>query len=394
MDHIRFNTTVSACTWLEKERIWKIETTQGTYYARFLLNAQGFLADPKLDLPGLENFKGKAFHSAQWDHNYNLRGKNVVVIGTGASAIQFVPGIVNKVKKLTIFQRSAPTIIPRDDYEIPSWMKWLFRNLPFTLTFVRGCIYWTHEGYILNFLYRLPTEKLLGSILKYYRDCQVTDPNLRKIIEPNYAPGCKRIMVSNDWYPAITRPNVRIIPQSAKCFDETGVIAADGTHVECDCVILGTGFETQKDELDSNFVIKGRNGITMDEFWKKEGGMKAYKGVTIPNFPNYFLFMGPNTNLGHNSVIFMIEQQIHYIIQALKTCVGLKRNVVEIKREPFDKYNEMIQKSLAKSVWNTGNCTSWYLSGKGFNSSIWGKGFTFLYKFDMKKFDRDNYTMQ
>jgi cation diffusion facilitator CzcD-associated flavoprotein CzcO len=230
-------------------------------------------------------------------------------------------------------------------------------------------------------------------MLTYYRKCQIKDPELLKAVTPNYTVGCKRVMISNDWYPAIARKNVRVVPRPVKTLCEDGLIADDGTHVPCDVVILGTGFETQRLDFHSGFDIEGKDGVKLFDFWQREGAMKAYKGITIPHLPNYFVTMGPNTNLSHNSVVYMIEHQIEYIIQAMKYAQVNNKKTIEVKRKPFDEFNEGQQESLKRSVWNNGGCTSWYLDGTKHNTSIWGLGFTFRYRNATKNFDPEAYTI-
>jgi cation diffusion facilitator CzcD-associated flavoprotein CzcO len=242
-------------------------------------------------------------------------------------------------------------------------------------------------------LYRSPSEKLLTHALNYYRESQIKDPELRKIVKPNYTVGCKRIMITNDWYCSINRPNVQVIPKGIDYLEEDGVVTADGKSIPCDVIILGTGYETQRMDYNSGFDIQGRDGMKIVDFWRKEGAMKAYKGVTTPNMPNYFVTMGPNTNLGHNSVVYMIESQIEYTIACLKYMQVKGKKVVEIKQKPYEEYNNTIQHSLKNSVWNTGGCTSWYLDGAKHNTSLWGKGFTFLYRWMLERFDAENYIL-
>jgi cation diffusion facilitator CzcD-associated flavoprotein CzcO len=394
-NHIQLNTEVISANWLEQEKLWQIKSSCGTHYCKYLVNANGPLSDPRIpDFPGKESFKGKMFHSAKWDHNYDLRDKNVIVIGTGASAIQFVPAIVNKAKHVTIFQRTAPYVIPRNDYTVPDFVKKLFKLAPFIQKLQRACIYWFREGQILSMLYRLYIYQVFQFLAKAYIYIMVKDPKLRKIVMPNFDFGCKRILISSDWYHTITRPNVTVIPYSVESFTEDGVIASDGTRVKCDTIILGTGFEIQRLDLHSGMKIYGKDGIELQEFWQKEGAMKAYKGSTIPNFPNFFILLGPNTGLGHNSMIYMIESQLNYIISALRYLQRTNNKTFEVKLGPYIRFNREMQQKLQGSVWNSGGCSSWYLDKYRHNPTIWARGFTFLFYWALKCFDADSYILK
>ncbi len=392
---IQLNTTTTGAYWLDQEQLWRIDTADGSYYCKYFVNANGPLSDPRIpNFPGKDTFKGKVFHSAQWDHNYDLHGKKVVVIGSGASAIQFVPEIVDKVKHITVFQRSAPWVIPRNDFRVPTWMKKLYAAVPFLQLVQRVCLYWFREGNILMMLYRWKTHAHAGPLAKAFIHMKVPNNSLRRIVTPSYALGCKRVLISDDWYPAICKQNATVIPCGVESFTQDGVIGTNGKHVPCDVIILGTGYEVQRLDCKSGMDIRGKDGLGLYDYWAKEGIMKAYKGMTVPNFPNMFFMLGPNTGLGHNSMIYMIESQLNYIVSGLKFMQRENKVMFDPKIGPYLRYNQDQQERLKKSVWNAGGCNNWYLDKNKHNSTIWGKGFTFLYRWEVLRFDDKAYVVK
>lgn len=388
LPHIRFNHNVTKATWQEDKSQWLIETSGGKVSSTFLVSAHGPLAEPKLpDIPGISDFQGTIFHSARWNHDYDLTNKRVAVIGTGASAVQFVPAIQPKVKEMTIFQRTAPWIMPRMNRAYTLSERERFRRLPLTQWWSRFKMYWLREFNVLGF-YNPTMEKLATSLARKHLEAQISDPELRRKLTPNYNMGCKRIMVSDDFYPALTKPNVNLVTDSITKICPNGVVTADGTNHKVDAIILGTGFYTAETPAAHMFV--GKNEQTLESVWR--GSPEAYLGTTVHGFPNLFLMVGPNTGLGHNSIIFMIESQLAYIMDGLRQIKAQGYRGLEVRAESQHLFNEHLQQELSKFVWTKGGCTSFYLDKKGKNIGLW-PGFTFRYQAKTRRFDASAYNL-
>ncbi|HEX7733764.1 MAG TPA: NAD(P)/FAD-dependent oxidoreductase [Ktedonobacteraceae bacterium] len=387
LPHIQWNSEILDACWDEEEQRWQITTTRGPFSANLLILGNGPLSEPALPaIPGIEQFEGKLFHSAQWDHDYDLAGKRVAVIGTGASAIQFVPQIQPQVAHLTLFQRTPPWILPRLDHPIAGWQRVLFRLLPFTQRLVRGRIYWQREMLALGFLRRPDLMRDAEKLALRVMQRQVADPDLREKLTPRYALGCKRILPSDNFYPALTRPNVRLVTESIREIRAGSVVTRDGEEHEVDVIICGTGFHV----TDAAFAerIRGRAGQSLVERWQ-QSGPQAYLGASISGFPNLFLLIGPNTGLGHSSMVFMIEAQIAYILDCLRAMGRHNWRSVEVKAEVQEAFNEEMQQRLQGTVWNSG-CKSWYLTASGRNTTLW-PGFTFEFRRRTRHFDSQSY---
>jgi cation diffusion facilitator CzcD-associated flavoprotein CzcO len=317
------------------------------------------------NIPGLGDFSGPLFHSAQWDHSVDLKGKKVGVIGTGASAIQFIPEVAEQASQLTVFQRSAPYVLPRLDGAYGWLNRQLFKHIP---------------GYERPFRYLLwksgemstdafdagdnRVSKLYQWVTRRFREAQVTDPTLRKKLTPDYPIGCKRILFTSNYYPALCQPQVELNTEGVDCVTSTGVRDNTGRDIDCDVLIMGTGFKAT--EFLSPMQISGRDGVDLHQQW--QAGAEAYLGMTVPGFPNLFLMYGPNTNLGGNSIIFMIECQARYIVQALKAL--RKQATLEVKPEVHQQFNAQTQERLKHTVWNAG-CSSWYHTDDGRITNNW-----------------------
>ena len=374
------NSELIEARWSDADKRWQLKTGDGkAYTARVVISGIGGLSRPALpNVKGLDNFKGTMFHSARWNHDYDLTGKRVAVIGTGASAIQFVPQIAPKVDELVLFQRTPPWLVPKPDGVINAGVKKLFNFLPASQNLVRAGIYWQAEAFALGFVH----PKLMVAIEKLARwhlKRQIKDPELREKLTPNYTIGCKRVLFSNNYYPALARDNVKVIAAGVKEVRANSVIDSNGQEHQVDAIICGTGFDT-KDPLGP-LHLYGRDGI---ETRSKEGGLSAYLGTTLKDLPNLFMLLGPNTALGHNSIIFMIEQQIRYAISCLDEMDKRGAAEISVKPEVQDAYNERIQAELQKMVWSEGGCKSWYIDEDGKNFTIW-PGFTWKYWMRMRK---------
>jgi len=386
--HVRFNHTVTEAAWDEDEQVWQIETDHGSLSADFFVSGVGALSDPKLpDIRGIETFEGRMFHSAQWDHDYDLTGKRVAVIGTGASSIQFVPRIQPLVGQMHVFQRTAPWIVPQRDRELTRFEKAVYKLFPPAQLAMRAAIYWLRELIVLGFMH--PHEGGVNEkVARRHLRSQVKDPELRKKLTPNYRMGCKRVLISDSYYPALQQPNVDVVTESIAEVKPHSIVTADGTEREIDALILGTGFYVT-DMPVANYV-RGRGGKTMAELWK--GSPQAYLGTTVHGFPNMFFLVGPNTGLGHNSIVFMIESQLNYMLDCLEHMRQRGVHVFEVREQVQDAFNDRIQKRLEGTVWNSGGCASWYLDENGKNTTIW-PGFTWPFRQDTRHFNPGDYEL-
>ena len=386
-DLCRFNTEVTDAAWDDAAKHWKIETTQGSFTADVLVNAGGALSEPKApDIPGLETFGGKAFHSARWDHDHDLRGERVGVIGTGASAIQFVPAIQPELGKLVLFQRTPPWVIPRWDHEITKTEHRLLR-LPYAEKITRGALYWMLETRVVGFR-RPRIMKAADRIARWHIGRQVSDPELQRKLTPDYTMGCKRILISDDYYPSLDKPNVHVETDGIERISERGIVTKNGTEHEVDTIIFGTGFEVTKPPIAKR--IRGKDGRSLAEHWATS--MRAYKGTTVAGFPNFVMMTGPNTGLGHNSMVFMIESQLNYVLACLCTLGERGAQVFEVKPDAVERYNDELQRKLDGTVWTAGHCKSWYLDDTGRNTTLW-PSFSWSFRRATREFDPEAYEL-
>ena len=386
LPHVRFDTEVENACWDDDEQRWEIQTSAGELTADVLIAAQGPLSDPSLPaVPGLDSFEGTAFHSARWDHGHDLSGERVAVIGTGASAIQFVPEIQPEVAQLHVFQRSAPWVIPHRNRLVKRWERALYRLVPPAQLAMRAGIYWARESFVLQFRHRW-IGKLLERIPVAHMKKSIEDPELRRRLTPDYSIGCKRILPANEWYPALAQPNVEVITSGLAEVRPRSVVAADGTERAVDTIIFGTGFHVTDVPIANR--IEGRTGETLAEVWK--GSMQAYKGTTVSGFPNLFFLVGPNTGLGHTSIVFMIESQIEYVLGALRAMRRHGARTLEVRRGAQAAYNAEIDAMTEGTVWVSGGCQSYYLDSGGHNSALWPT-YTWPFRRRLREFDAAAY---
>ncbi len=385
---IRFNTTVVGARFDDASQLWEVKLENGkSVTARILVSAMGPLDRPSIpEIKGIDSFKGKTFHSQQWDHDYDLKGKKVAVIGTGASAIQFVPQIANEVDTLHLFQRTPPWIMPKPDREVSRFERFLFNKLPFTQKLFRGGIYSILESRVLAFVINPRLMKLVQTQAKRHINKHIKDPVLRAKVTPDYTIGCKRVLISDDYYPALARDNVNVITAGVVEVRENSVITGDGQEHEVDAIIYGTGFHAT-DPLPRGMVF-GQNGIDIMDAWKD--GIEAYKGCVVSGFPNLFIIPGPNTGLGHSSMVYMIESQIRYAMGALKAMDKKQLATINVRADAQRAYNENVQERIKGTIWNTGGCQSWYIDENGKNTTLW-PGFTFAFRRQTRDFDLQNF---
>jgi cation diffusion facilitator CzcD-associated flavoprotein CzcO len=364
---IHFGTEVTDARWDAAAQRWDLDTSSGPYSARLVIAGAGPLHEPVIpDLPGLGDFEGTVFHSARWDHDHDLTGRKVAVIGTGSSAIQFVPHVQPKVERLHLFQRTAPWVLPKPDHRIPGVEKALFRRVPLVQQAWRALLYGSLE--LLQLAERRPgvMEQIQKVGLLHLRN-QVKDPALRKSLTPNFTLGCKRLLLSNTYYKALQQPNTELVPHAVERVTPTGVVGADGIEREADTIIFGTGFHVTDPPISER--VRGADGRSLADTWS--GSPRGYLGTTVAGFPNFFLLIGPNLGNGHSSAIVLIEAQLRYIADALKLMRERDVAAVEVRREVQDAYNERVQQALAGTVWNAGGCSSYYLDRNGSNSTIY-----------------------
>jgi cation diffusion facilitator CzcD-associated flavoprotein CzcO len=388
LPHVRFDHEIERATWDDDAQLWRLETSHGVITASFFVAAVGALSDPSIPrLRGLDTFAGKAFHSARWDHGHDLEGRRVAVIGTGASAIQLVPAIQPKVATLKVFQRTAPWIVPRRDRALGERQRKVLRRSNTAQWMKRAGIYALRELMAVAF-FDTHVAKLTQRLALKHLERSVRDPVLRTKLTPKYTMGCKRILLSDDYLPAISKPNVDLVTDAIEEIRPEGIVTKDGTLHEVDTIIFGTGFQVQ----DYPFAerVRGKRGETLKETWKD--GMTAHLGTTVAGYPNMFLLQGPNTGLGHTSVITMIESQIEHIVNALRWVRARGLATLEPKISAQEAFVADVDAKMKGTVWTSGGCASWYLDARGRNSTLW-PGFTFTFKRRVEPFDPSEYVV-
>jgi cation diffusion facilitator CzcD-associated flavoprotein CzcO len=371
--HIRYGVRVESMEWDDAARSWLVRTSTGDVYeASSVVSAAGALHIPKFpEIAGAASFAGPAFHSSHWDRSIDLTGQRVAVIGTGASAIQFVPRIAPTAAKLSVFQRTPPWIHPRADVAISPRVQRMLATVPGSARGLRDLIYWTLELRALGFAVSPKLMAPMQAMARRHLAKQVPDPDLRAALTPDYTIGCKRILLSSDYYPALQLPQVSLVTSPITAITGQGVVCDDGLH-EADVLIYATGFRVIDSATELN--VTGRGGRKLAEAW--QDGVEAYRGITVAGFPNFYMLLGPNTGLGHTSVVFMIESQIKHVL----SCMRLARSgeVVEVRERALRQYNDGLQRRLGKAVWSAGGCRSWYQDDTGINRALW-PGFSFEY---------------
>jgi cation diffusion facilitator CzcD-associated flavoprotein CzcO len=368
--YIRLNTRFHEAVWNEAEGVWHATAGEGMRIrARVLISGIGGLHVPQYPkLKGIEHFVGTKFHSSTWDHDVSLDGKNVAVVGTGASSIQFVPQIAPRAGKLYLFQRTPPWIVPRMDFAITEKWKKRFRHYPFVMRVFRQLIFWRQEFRVLGFLGNRFVRGKATEIAKHNLEKNISDSKLRAALTPNYELGCKRVLVSDDFYPALTRPNVELVTDGIEEVREHSILTTDGVERRVDVLIFGTGFRATEPLIGLRLV--GRGGVEIHDAWRER--MSAYLGITVGGFPNLFLLLGPNTGLGHNSVVLMIEAQVRYVMSCLSLMKRQKKNVLEVRPETQKQFVADVHRRMQGTVWQSGGCHSWYQDQRtGENTTLW-----------------------
>lgn len=389
--HIRFGLAAEGASFDEATGLWTVKTSDGgSITARVVVSGSGHALSKPIypDVPGRERFEGKAMHSARWDHSFPLEGKTVAVIGTGASAIQIVPSIAPKVGRMHVFQRTPGWVLPKPDRAI-SWREQaLFRKRPAVQKLARTAVYWILESMAVGYVVEPRLNRLREQHALRYLRRKVKDPVLRNKLVPTFRLGCKRILISNEWFDTLQRPNVELVTDAITEIRARSIVTKDGVERPVDTIVYATGFEAA--EAKPPFAIVGRGGRDLADTWKD--GIEAYLGTTISGFPNLFLLIGPNLGLGHSSMVFMMESQFAYVLDAIRTMRARKLAFVDVRRDVEARYNERLQERLSGSVWNSGGCASWYLTSSGKNTTAW-PGFTFEYRWKTRRFDVESYEL-
>ena len=388
LPHLRFGAELERAEWDEDAQLWHLTTARGSLDAELLVLGTGGLSDPSIPaIPGLDTFAGTTFHSASWDHGHDLTGERVAVIGTGASAIQFVPEIQPKVGHLTLFQRTPPWVLPRRDRAISKAERLLYKRIPVLQKAARSGIYWLRESWSLGFSFDQRIRALAEKQARAFLAKQVPDPELRAKLTPDFRLGCKRVLLSNTYFPALTQSNVDVVTDDIVEVRPHSVVTADGTEHPADTIVFGTGFRVTDPPVAERIV--GRGGLTLKQHWA-DGGMRALHGAMTSGFPNLFYLVGPNTGLGHTSIVFVIETQVAYLMDALRRLDQHGLATLEPRPEVEAAYNERVQKRLQDTVWNTGGCASWYLDRNGRNTTLWPT-FTFTFRRQLRRCDLGEY---
>jgi cation diffusion facilitator CzcD-associated flavoprotein CzcO len=389
-DRIRLNTEMQDAAWDTGERRWRIDTSNGPLTARVLVAAPGLLSEPSLPrIPGLEDFSGNVFHTAAWDHEHDLAGERVALFGTGATAVQIAPRIQPEVERLYVLQRTPPWVLPHPDREIREGQKRLYGTAPFLQRLSRAAIYTIREGYVLGMVLEPRVMKIPELVARAHMRKQVPDAALRRKLTPAYSIGCKRILLSNDWYPTITAPNAELVTDPVTEIRGSAIVTVDGREREVDTIVFATGFSPTDPPIAQ--VVRGGDGRTLSDVW--HGSPQAYLGTTVAGFPNLFVLYGPNLNLGHSSIVYMLESQIRYVMEALRAMRERDVAALEVRPDVQAAWNDQLQERLAGSVWDTGGCSSWYLDSNGRNSVMW-PDFTFKFRRRASAFDPADYRLE
>jgi cation diffusion facilitator CzcD-associated flavoprotein CzcO len=387
---IRCGVAVTAARWDEPTARWHVSTTLGDLTADVLVSGAGGLNEPKLpNVPGIDTFTGQVFHSARWDPSIDLRGRDVAVVGTGASAIQIVPSIAESVASLVLFQRTAAWVLPRRDKAVPGWKRRLFALVPFVQKVSRALLYLTHEITVLGFVWRPFILRAAERMGRAHLRNQVSDPHLRAVLTPTYHAGCKRVLLSDDYYPALSRHTSEVVPSALATVEGDTLIAEDGTKRRVDALILATGFEVS--DLPVARMITGKDGRTLHDVWAVDG-MQALRGSTVHGFPNLFFLVGPNTGLGHSSMVHVIESQLAYLRDALRTMDERGCAAIEATDSAQQAWNADVRRHMARTIWTTGGCSSWYQDAAGRVTVLW-PGSTLRLRRETRRLDPAEYTL-
>lgn len=387
---IRFDHTVAGLVFDEEAGLWDVTFTgrRRKVRARTVVLASGPLSNAGFpDIPGLDTYEGHTMHSARWDHDYDFTGKKIAVVGTGASAVQIIPELVRRAESVKVFQRTPAWVLPRVNRRTNATTKWLYRRLPAAQSLAREAWFWGHESVALGVVWNSPLTRVVEAVALLHLRSQVSDPWLRRRLTPEFRAGCKRLLMSSDYYSALQRENCKLITWPIARISPRGIRTAEGIEHRFDCIVFATGFDVSK--AGSPVPITGRGGRVLAEEWS--GGAYAFKSVTVAGYPNLFLTFGPNSGPGHNSALVYMESQIEYLTDAIGVILERNLHTFEVRHDRQNRYNEKLQQRLAATTWNSG-CRSWYLTEEGFNATMY-PGFGTQYTRQLARVDLDDYIL-
>ena len=386
---VRLNRNVTGLEYDEAAGVWSAVTASGEVFrGRSVVMAQGPLSNPGLPkIAGIDSFKGHTVHSAQWDHEYDFTGKRVAVIGTGASAVQIIPALVPQAAKLKVFQRTPGWVLPKPDFATPGWNRTLFRKVPASQAAVRKALYLGHESVALGIVWNSPLTRVVEKVAEAHLNRQVKDPWMRRQLKPDFRIGCKRVLMSSDYYPALQQDNCELVTWPIARISEQGIRTAEGIEHQFDCIVFATGFDVSN--AGTPFPVRGVGGRELGQEWHR--GAQAYKSINVSGYPNLHMTFGPNSGPGHNSALVYMESQIEYILKAVRVLRALEIKALDVKSHIQARHNREIQKRLAKTNWNSG-CKSWYLTEDGFNATMY-PGFATQYARQMASLDLKDYAL-
>jgi cation diffusion facilitator CzcD-associated flavoprotein CzcO len=389
-EHLRLGSEVLEMRWLADDRRWWVRTSSGDYLCRTLVVAAGRLSDARMpELTGLHTFTGAVMHSSAWDESVALSGKRVGVVGTGASAAQLIPRLAQTASSLVVFQRSAPYVVPRPDRAYSLEEQREFATDPDAQSELRDDLFWGAEtafaermrvaGYV---------DRLRDRALQHLHD-QLPDAGLRTAATPDYEIGCKRVIISNDYYPALASPAVTLEPSALSSVSGATATSSDGHDYDLDVLVFATGFESTRPPFAARTF--GTDGIRLADEWS--AGMRAHASTTVHGFPNMFVLDGPNASLGHNSAVVMIEAQIDYVLAALDHRDETGHDALDISLEAQDAYSREIDAKASSTVWLTGGCESWYVDERSGRLTLLWPDFAYAFQRRLSRFDPENYSV-
>jgi cation diffusion facilitator CzcD-associated flavoprotein CzcO len=391
---IRFGVEVQSLRWLAEHERWQIDLPgQESVLARHVILATGPLNKPLIpDIPGVADFAGVAFHSNQWRHDVDLKAKRIAVVGTGASAVQIVPEIAPDAAQVDVFQRTPAWVVPRWDQPYGAARHWLYGHVPGLQRLSRWRVYWFNELVGMAFMGSKRLQDMLTRLATHHLHSQVADPALRVALTPNFNPGCKRLLISNTWFPTLQRPNVKLVTQAVARIAPEGVVGADGVLYPCDVIVWGTGFKATEFVAPMQIFGEPVAGTSTEPelgaLWRSQPAATRL-GITVAGFPNLFMLVGPNTGLGHNSIVFMIECQVNYIVRALDSLRSQGKAVLRLRPDVQRDDYALMQQKMKATVWSSG-CKSWYQNADGHIDTLW-PGYTWEYWIKTRRFQVADY---
>lgn len=384
---IKFSSEVNSIEFDEESATWVADTRDGRrYVGRSIVIASGPLANVSLpDIRGIDSYEGKKMHSARWDHAYDFSGKRVAVVGTGASAVQIVPELVKCAKSVKVFQRTPGWVLPRPNFTHPGWLRSVFRRSSSLEQAGRQIWFWAHEVMAVGMVWDTAATTVIEIAAKSNLRRQVKDGWLRRQLTPSFRPGCKRMLMTSEYYPALQASNCKLISWPIATLAPNGIRTADGVEHEVDCIVFATGFDVCKQ--GTPFPVRGLNGRKLDDEWSR--GTYAYKSVNVAGYPNLFFTFGPNSGPGHNSALIYMEAAIDYIVKAIKVLQAQGVRTLDVRSDRQSAYHADIQRRLKRTTWNSG-CTSWYLTEDGYNGTMY-PGFATQFRRELSQFDMHDY---